>query len=302
MTTGIRTIVAAIDEVKEAPHLTHAIALAEALGATLHVVHGYDLPDPSLYPNLELSVFSPDVLDQVQDRAQRMLEEDVAGITKSDRVRCHAYPGTPALAVLGVADSVAADLIVVGASRRGMIARAVLGTTAQRVIRNATVPVLVTGRPGGGFGRVLLTTDLSPISTKVFDRGVEMAGLLSGVEAAELRAVLVVGYDQPMIMPIEPGGAAEGAERRLGEFLEGRQARTGTVVRGRVRVGEPAREILDEADEWDADLLVLGTHGRGGALRFLIGSVAESVLRRVDIDVLVVPTAAVAEPGDTGDP
>jgi nucleotide-binding universal stress UspA family protein len=67
-------------------------------------------------------------------------------------------------------------------------------------------------------------------------------------------------------------------------------------VTGKVRVGQPVAEILAEADEWHADLLVMGTYGRSGASRFLIGSVAESVLRRVQCSVLVVPNAAVESP------
>ena len=61
-------------------------------------------------------------------------------------------------------------------------------------------------------------------------------------------------------------------------------------------MGEHTSEILAEAEEWGADILVLGTQGRGGLSRFLIGSVAESVVRRAPCDVLVIPAAAF-EPG-----
>lgn len=58
-----------------------------------------------------------------------------------------------------------------------------------------------------------------------------------------------------------------------------------------MRLGDPAREIAAEAREWDADLLVLGTHARSGAARVLLGSVAEGALRSARCSVLVVPAA-----------
>jgi nucleotide-binding universal stress UspA family protein len=57
----------------------------------------------------------------------------------------------------------------------------------------------------------------------------------------------------------------------------------------RVRVGNPAREIAAEAVACDADLLVLGTHGRSGSSRFLLGSVAEASVRMTRGNVLVLP-------------
>ena len=54
----------------------------------------------------------------------------------------------------------------------------------------------------------------------------------------------------------------------------------------------PAEEILTAAKEGSADLVVVGTHGRGGLGRFFLGSVAEAVLRRADCDVLAVPPEA----------
>lgn len=64
--------------------------------------------------------------------------------------------------------------------------------------------------------------------------------------------------------------------------------------RGKVRTGETAKEIVAEAAEWRADLLVLGTQGRTGPSRFLIGSVAEAVVRNALCDVLVIPSATVS--------
>jgi nucleotide-binding universal stress UspA family protein len=68
-------------------------------------------------------------------------------------------------------------------------------------------------------------------------------------------------------------------------------AADGRVPAACVRFGDPAEAVVHEARTWSADLLVLGTHGRRGAARLLLGSVAETVLRHAPCSVLVVPSA-----------
>jgi len=56
-----------------------------------------------------------------------------------------------------------------------------------------------------------------------------------------------------------------------------------------IKLGSVKQEILDFADEWNADLIVMGTHGRTGFDHFLSGSVAESVTRKSTVPVLIIP-------------
>jgi nucleotide-binding universal stress UspA family protein len=291
MDSAIRSIVIGIADAGEDRHLAPAVQLAESLGATLHVVHAYRLPEPALYPYVDMSVFGPAAIEDIHRRVQGLLEEQIRTLSASDRITSRAVPVPAAMAVVDAAADVGADLIIVGATRHGTVARAVLGSTAQRVLRTASVPVLVSRRRGDTPRRVLLTTDLSELSARVHARGVQLATLLARGVEPELRTLLVVAYDVPVMAPLEPSVLTEAGERQLEEFL----ADTGSAARaeGRVRVGDPRREIAAEAEEWSADLLVLGTHGRSGVSRFLIGSVAESVLRNVECDTLVIPAAAV---------
>ena len=62
----------------------------------------------------------------------------------------------------------------------------------------------------------------------------------------------------------------------------------GLPVEYAVRFGEPAEEILEEAREFGADLVVMATHGRSGVVRLMLGSVAEAVLRRSEVPVVLV--------------
>lgn len=305
MSERVHTIVAGIAEVLEVdPHLASALELAEALGATLHLVHAFPVPDAA--------VSLPDDTDAARAEAAAglaelrrelgvQLEARVRDVASRARTVYHAVPGSASAAILEVADGTGADLLLVGATRRPGLAHAVLGTTAQRVLRAAGVPVLVNRRPGlGRPRRVLLTTDLSKLSERVHARGLALLAALWPGDAPELRALFVGGDEVLLPPPLAQVAMREKAEEWLARFLA-RVAAGAPAVEGTVRLGLSAREILAEAQEWDADLLVLGTHGRTGANRFLIGSVAETVLRKARCDVLLIPAAAVgAAPGSGG--
>ena len=77
------------------------------------------------------------------------------------------------------------------------------------------------------------------------------------------------------------------AAQELAEFLEAEVPRVQTTPR--IRSGDAAYEIVREAQEWEADVIVLGTHGRRGARRVFLGSVAETVLRYTPCACLVIP-------------
>ena len=89
------------------------------------------------------------------------------------------------------------------------------------------------------------------------------------------------------IVPLDPGPERAAAKERL-ERLEA--PRTGTRLEHRLAEGDPAEEILRVAREIAADLIVMGTHGRTGLRRLLMGSVAERVVRGAACPVLTVRT------------
>jgi hypothetical protein len=80
------------------------------------------------------------------------------------------------------------------------------------------------------------------------------------------------------------------ATRRLREFLDERQPRTYPVA-GKVRIGNPSTEIVRDAGEWKADLLVLGTHGRWTGCPARLGSTVAAVLRASSCNALVIPVS-----------
>ena len=183
-------------------------------------------------------------------------------------------------------------MVVVGAARPDRLGGWFLGTTAQRVLRGAAVPVLVIRRPlHRPLERVLLTSDLSELSAAVHEEGLATAAEVFG-EPADMRSLLVLSVPlSPSVL--SPEALEYAALEELETFLRARHRRP-RAVEPVVRTGAPADQIVAEAQEWDADLLVVGTHARGWAARLALGSVAEAALRDAPCNVLAVPPRALA--------
>lgn len=295
MSGSMKEIVVGIGRTDEVdPHFGAALQLAESLGARLHVVHAHRVPDPIYSPYPEIGAYAPDLVESMVQAARQRVDELVAASGSGAQVEIHTAPAPADAAVIGVAESIDADLIIVGATERGAVSRTLLGTTAGRVVRTASAPVLVDRRgTSGPRRRVLIATDLSEHSQRVYSRALAAVGPLGYGEDVEIRALLVVNDLLRLDPEQRPATLERIAERELRPFVEraGAAELTGSVT---VRAGDAATEIAREAEEWGADLLVLGTHGRGGMTRLLIGSVAEAVVRRPPCDVLVIPDAALA--------
>lgn len=301
MIQPIHTLVYGLAEPRDDdPLLAEALRAAERLDATLHVVHAFYLPDPMVDSYGGMIGLGPEEITTYREAQRERVEAFVraaGGEERGAKVVCHAEPGSADRVLLAVAARVKADLLLVGATRRGTLARTILGTTAQRVVRGARVPLLVLREPlvppEARSPRVLLTTDLSALSAAVQERGLDTIAALWD-EVPELRALLVVWHEAGLSAIVSAERLLEAASAELDAYLAERRPR-GRPVEAAVAVGDPAKEIVREAAEWGADLLVLGTHGRSGTSRLLLGSVAESVVRTVLSNVLVVPAATVSE-------
>jgi nucleotide-binding universal stress UspA family protein len=140
--------------------------------------------------------------------------------------------------------------------------------------------------------RILCPVDLAPFSR----RALEQAALLARLHEAELFALYVAPLPSAPLgfLPDVPRGLdasqAEHVERELLRFTA--SGAGGMTLRSVVRSGEPSAEILQYAGEIAADLIVMGTHGRTGFDRLMLGSVAEKVLHKAACPVLTVPRQA----------
>lgn len=301
MSSRPRTIVVGVASVHEPdPVLRPALELAANLGAAVHLVHAFSLSDPGLGRYARTGAAAADAIGLLSRDLRSALEHWVHALRPAAPVHCTAVPGPAADVIADAALAHRAGLVVVGATRRGALARTILGTTCQQVIRASTVPVLMLRRRAlWPVRRVLLTTDLSALSGVVHERGEALARVIAGREDPELRSLYVMGD----ALPVDPSTreAAEHLARQEHErFLRGRDARP-DLLTARLRQGDPAKEIVAEAMEWEADLLVLGTRARRGATRLLLGSTAEATLRSALCNALVVPAASTRRPWIVGE-
>lgn len=143
---------------------------------------------------------------------------------------------------------------------------------------------------------IVIGVDLSPCSRRALDAGVRLAMDLDA-------AVVVVHAFEPGPVGLGISGGAvhadiqqsiavddeEEARRLSSEWLADARAQGADVSIVAESVDDPAKLIVDQAKQADAALIVVGTHGRRGLTRLLMGSVAEAVVRTSDRPVLVVP-------------
>lgn len=139
------------------------------------------------------------------------------------------------------------------------------------------------------YDRILVPTDGSEHADAAADRALDLAELLDATVHAV--SVIETGPLGSVDLPGDSASAAELLSERATGFVESvvdRGEERGVTVTSELRDGVPIEEIRDCAMETDADLIVMGTRGRGGVSRMILGSVTDGVARASDIDVLVV--------------
>ena len=137
------------------------------------------------------------------------------------------------------------------------------------------------------YDRVLLPTDGSGGMERVIDHAAELAR----VHEATLEALYVVDTASLTDLPMESSwdGLTAALEQEGETALEAIEQRVQDVdVRATMIQGSPSRDIVAFATDQDCDLIVMGTHGRAGVDRWILGSVAERVVRASTIPVLTV--------------
>lgn len=288
MSDRIHRLVAGVGSLREMDPLIPAVAaFAQRAGLALELVHAFDLSDPFVDSYLRSSEVPGDPLMHYAEGLQARLEGQVGSLAGHGEVRCRSAPGA-APAVLGEAACDSGCLLVVGPTRRGAAGAALLGTTAQRVLHAARIPVLVMRGDPPSAPRVLFCVDVaSPYAAETVERGWAAVEALFPGQPVVGRVLVVVGLEMDLPIPGLHDRLAAAAGERLDAFVAGLPEPM--RVPARVRTGAPAREAVAEAAEWGAQIVVVGTRARAGAARVMLGSVAEAVVRDAHCSVLVIP-------------
>lgn len=274
--------------------LSFAAHLADRHAAELHLFHVRTPAEERMQPP---GVESPRTRDDLAECARRAAE-GLGDSTATDgrhvsMVQDSVVADSVQEAVVDYADQQDVDLIVMGTARRSGLRTLFPQSTASAVVRHASCPVLtVLDEPEtvpGPIDGIFVPYDFSEPAEEAVRYGEALADLYD----AELSFVHVV---QDLTVPMEyevqvPDVDLEAVKDRAKTALEEVSDRAHRVI---VRTGNPARRIVELAEDRHADLLVISTHGRTGLQRVLLGSVAEQVIRQAPCPVFTIKASGPA--------
>jgi len=230
--------------------------------------------------DLEAEGLAPDVLRNAETEARKALEgAQTLARAEGCEARIELRQGiNPSKEIVRLADDRHADLIVMGRRGKRGMERLMVGDATRKVIGYADCSVLVVPRAAGMWQqRILLATD----GSRHGERAAEAAGQLAKMFGLPMTVVSVLrpGFDEV---------------RRAEARLEVDRVKDAAVDEG-IEVDEtilggdnPATAILNFARKCGADLIVMGSHGRTGLGRLLLGSVSEQVIGQASCPVMLV--------------
>ena len=267
-----------------------AYEIASRSGADLHIFHAHSLPIAYFAAPSGLTAVSADLLDSEREVRRQLLGQQLErlGLQDLDLGEPIIEAGAAHRMLLETARSVDADLVVVGTSESEGLP--LLGSTADRVLRGATCPVwVVDGEPRMPPRRVLAPVDLSPLSEQSLRRGLTLLDEMDD-PAPELECLFVLTRDElEGSSQFTPDQIRRLAHEELDSLLERIDKEGVRNIKPEVREGDIRAEILRDVEEHPIDLVIVGTHGRSGFERFLLGSVASDIAARARVSVLVIP-------------
>jgi nucleotide-binding universal stress UspA family protein len=252
--------------------------------------------DPSYVPSAAIDDLARHSAAVVQETASRLVARGLAATPNVLR-------GHPQSAIVDRAREMAASLVVVGSHNTSGIERFLLGSVASAVVRHATcsVEVVRAREEYSGGTKILLATDGSPsslaaarsIAQRPWPAGTEIR-VLTALELSltMLQSTLEPPFLNSETMELQRAEAmkrAEDAVQSAEGILAGAGLRTSESIS--VLIESPKQIILEEAKEWGADLIVVGSHGRSGLDRFLLGSVSEAVAMHAPCSVEIIRSA-----------
>ena len=275
------------DNSYEAVHVLKYFARAEQLT----LLHALNIPKPA-YP-----MMLPDVAEELYKNLEQSMRED--GERLLNRVQSllpmHAGPttkhlqiGSPAEVIVSMAEEQKADLIVMGARGLGPVKERLLGSVSHRILTLAPCATLIVNGPVKAMKHILLPLE-GPTDAEAAVRFLQLKPFHDAVELTLLTVL-------PWTEPPWPGGAAAAAAaaateilEKQAEYIEGVAARLcaiGYKAHGVAVVGTPSTMILQQAATLRSDLILMGTRGRQGITRFVLGSVSHAVLHKMPCPVL----------------
>ncbi|POG45694.1 hypothetical protein BV881_20695 [Streptomyces sp. ZL-24] len=283
-------VVGVVDTAEQSLVVRDAAEEALRRGAVLRILHAVEWPAP---PPGSAESTGRGATAQEAEHVIASFAESVGQQYPQLAVVPDVVSGPPAQALLD--RSSAASLIVVGHRGAGGFPRLPLGSVSLQVATHSECPVLVV-RPGEREepreNRVVVGVDVDDLPSGLMEFALEAAqargAALEVVHVATRPELLGTGPTGPALMDDEAvsSSAQEGLENVLAPY---RSHYPGLDLQGRVKRHQPAQALVDASRQ--AGLLVVGSHGRTGLKRLLLGSVSGKVLHTALCPVAVVPAA-----------
>lgn len=270
-----------------------AASLCDKLGAELHVVHAWRTPAMIEAAPMPIEPFAED--------ARRILDAEVERAARGGarRIQAHQEEGSPIRVILGLADVLGSDLIVMGSRGRGPLLRLALGSVSEGVLYRAARPVLVArgGENAWPPRRIVVGDDGSAEAGRAGELAAEIGDLFGA------RTTLVRATDNASRSHGSSDYGSNTSERVVVDFQRENRMdlrlraevlglKVGTQPETRLVGGDAASVILEAAREDPATLVAVGARGLGGIRRALLGGVSNKVLRASEGPVLVYATPA----------
>lgn len=291
----IKRILCPVDLSEVSRHaMGHARALARWYEAEIVVLHVFTVPLPYT-PTPRMAEAYPPLPppEEIADGVRRFY-----GFSQDPRVKVIVVEGTPSKEIVRHAEMLRADLLVMGTHGRGGFEGLFLGSVTEKVLRSTHVPVLTVPPPVEHVETVVYRTILCP--TEFSDpstRALEYALTLAEETTARLVLLHVIeGFieDKRLITEASHFSVPEyyrhlesEARARLTSAVP-EQARIWCTPEERVMFGRAYRVILQVAEEVNADVIVMGVHGKGALNRRLFGSTTHHVIREARCPVLTL--------------
>ena len=203
-------------------------------------------------------------------------------------------------AILEFAEKEACNLIIVGTHDRNALGRILIGSVAQQVVRNSKVQVMVVkavehrwDHPQN-YDHILVPTDFSEMSTRALHWSVQFANFLH----ADLHLLHVVdlrAYSESITMyslteADIPNSCELNVDLNLETMLQDKELTGKKIVKS--LFGDPVAEIISYAEKEKCGCIVMGTHGRKGLERILLGSITAGVISRSKIPIITISDAS----------
>jgi nucleotide-binding universal stress UspA family protein len=290
--------------------LRWATGLARSSGASIVLLSVVDPEDITFLEAASAPISdgsdTPDkVLSEIVAKTKTSLEDAVAEVEQQGvEATLRVVSGSPAEKIVSEAESIGVDLIAMATRRESALARGVLGSVTDRVLHSTGIPLLAlqpeeasAASEGGLVRRIVVPLDGSELAENAVPLAVSIAKV-TGAKLDYLRLVRLPIYG------VDMGGVGYGSvhyaetldtevlEKEASEYLTAyveNAESAGVKAQAIVGVGNAALRIVDEVGGEPGTIVVMATRGAGGLKRWVVGSVADKVVRSAHVPVLVIP-------------